>query len=166
MDQKADYWIQKLGLQAHPEGGYFKEVYRSDESIAQNSLNKRYSGSRNISTSIYFLLDGNQVSKLHRIQSDEIWHHYTGSALKLTLVTPEGELKTLIVGKDPEQNQELQVVIPKNHWFGAKPTDPQSFALMGCTVAPGFDFDDFEMVDSTNLPPEILRHKEALAELF
>ncbi|MCA9730617.1 MAG: cupin domain-containing protein [Deferribacteres bacterium] len=140
----ADYWIDKLHLSAHPEGGYFRETYRAEEKIAHRALPDRFNGDRNYSTAIHFLLKGNQKSLFHRIQADEMWHFYSGSALTIHVITPDGKYSTLPLGPDAESGQCFQQLVPANTWFGATVNDSSSFSLVGCTVAPGFDFADFE----------------------
>lgn len=145
------FWIDQLALQKHPEGGWFKEVYRSEEKIIAGALPKEIKGDRNICTSIYYLLSGEDFSAFHRIKSDEIWHFYTGtSALEITWID-KGELKKEKLGNQPVLGQSFQVVIPKNCWFAAQLVDKSGFVLVGCTVAPGFDFKDFEMADDSLL---------------
>lgn len=143
----ASYWIKTLNLQKHPEGGWFKEVYRSDEVIPDVALPTGFSGSRNISTSIYYLLAGDDFSAFHRIKSDEIWHFYTGTSAIEIISIEEGKIKKEFCGNQPYDNQQLQVVVPKNNWFAARLTNKNGFALAGCTVSPGFHFDDFEMAN-------------------
>lgn len=145
-----DYWIKHLGLLPHPEGGFYKEVYRSSEIINSTALPDRFEGNRNFSTSIYFMLRSEDRSVFHRIKSDELWHFYQGSTL-LIYVLVKNELQILKVGSHPENGESLQVVIPANCWFGAHVEKQNSFALCGCTVAPGFDFRDFEMADRKDL---------------
>ena len=146
--QPAQFWIEKLGLQKHPEGGWFKEVYRSEEEIPVHNLNNSFSGDRNFSTSIYYLLEGNDFSAFHRIKSDELWHFYTGSSAIEILWIKNGQLQKSKVGPDIENNEQFQTVIPKGHWFAARLIDTKGYALVGCTVSPGFHFDDFEMADN------------------
>ena len=141
----AKYWIEKLGLQKHPEGGWYKEVYRSEETVSKNGLPQGFSGDRNISTSIYYLLEGNDFSAFHRIKSDEIWHYYSGSSAIEILSIENGILKSQLLGNQLDENQVLQYVVPKNTWFSARLFSENGFALVGCTVSPGFHFDDFEM---------------------
>jgi predicted cupin superfamily sugar epimerase len=145
----ADYWIDKLELKKHPEGGFYKETYRSAESILQMGLPPRFSGSRSFSTSIYFLLRSGDISAFHRIKSDELWHFHSGSSLSLYVLIDD--LKVYRLGDNPDEGESLQVVIPANCWFGAKVNDPDSYTLAGCTVAPGFDFSDFEMAKKETL---------------
>jgi uncharacterized protein len=147
----ASFWIEKLGLQPHPEGGWFREVYRAEESIGKTSLPDRYSSGRNFSTSIYYLLEKNGKSNFHRIKTDEIWHFYTGnSAIEIVLIVG-GNIQRKLLGPDFENEQVFQLVIPKNTWFAAHLDNKQSYALIGCTVSPGFDFDDFELARHEDL---------------
>ena len=145
--KSADDWIKKLKLEAHPEGGYFSETYRSSE-----TLPKRYNKVRSFSTAIYFLLKSGEVSAFHRLKSDEIWHFYEGSALSLFILNPKTKkLETFRLGRDPEKGETFQVVIPAGRWFGACVEDKKYFSLIGCTVAPGFDFEDFELAHREDL---------------
>ena len=144
------YWIQHLQLQPHPEGGFYRETYRSNETIASGGLPGRFSGERSISTAIYFLLRSEDRSLFHRIKSDELWHFYAGSPLKIYVL--EGpQLITYTLGSNPENGESLQVIVPANCWFGAKVEQPESYTLSGCTVAPGFDFRDFEFAKRESL---------------
>lgn len=147
MKRTAKYWIEKLQLKKHPEGGWFKEVYRSDEVIPAVALPTGFSGRRNISTSIYYLLAGEDFSSFHRIKSDEIWHFYTGTSAIEIISVEEGKIRKQFLGDNPRENQFFQIVVPKNTWFAARLVNKQGFALAGCTVSPGFDFDDFEMAN-------------------
>jgi len=145
METKAEYYINKLKLFPHPEGGYYREVYRSDEYIAKDNLPERYNGDRSFSSSIYFLLKGEQVSCFHRLKSDETWHFYDGSVVKIYILANDGQISEILLGKNIENMEFHQVTIKKNNWFGAEVMDKSSFTLLGCTVSPGFDFDDFEL---------------------
>jgi uncharacterized protein len=148
-----NYWINHLGLLPHPEGGFYKETYRSSETVASTALPDRFEGDRNLSTAIYFLLRSEDLSVFHRIKSDELWHFYQGSTL-LIYVLNQNELQVHKLGTDLEKGESLQVVIPANCWFGSHVEKQDSFALCGCTVAPGFDFHDFEMADRKTLIKE------------
>ena len=145
-----DYWINHLNLLAHPEGGYYKEMYRSSELVASSALPDRFEGDRNFSTAIYFLLRSEDRSVFHRIKSDEVWHFYQGSTL-LIYVLEQSELKIYKLGSDLEKGESLQVVIPANCWFGAHVEKQNSFALCGCTVPPRPDLRDFEMAERNKL---------------
>ncbi len=148
-------WVRKLELIPHPEGGYFREIYRSEGLIPRAALPDGFGGDRAFSTSIYFLLEHPDVSRLHRIQSDEIWHHYAGNPLRIVSVGPDGALNSVLLGKSLEKSELPQRVVPAGHWFGAEVAEPGGWTLVGCTVAPGFDFADFELADNKKLPPEL-----------
>ncbi|MGD8306505.1 MAG: cupin domain-containing protein [Ignavibacteria bacterium] len=165
MNAKANYYIEKLQLTSHPEGGYFRETYRSDELLHQTNLPSRYSSSRAFSTSIYFLLEGSQISKFHRLKSDEQWHFYDGSTIILYTINKFRTLNKLLIGREMENKESFQVNILKDTWFAAEVMDKTPFALVGCTVAPGFDFDDFELGNRENLLSEFPKHKDIIIRL-
>lgn len=142
---KAKTLIERFGLIAHPEGGYYRESYRSDGTIPQAVLPDRFTGSRHFSTAIYFLLEKGQYSRLHRIHSDEIWHFYLGGPLRLAMIHPDGRTGEVILGQDIGAGHIPQYAVPAGVWFGATPCAGTGFSFVGCTVAPGFDFADFEM---------------------
>lgn len=135
---KQDY-IHQLKLVPHPEGGFYREVYRSNDEI--NIDRKGESVVRSTLTSIFFLLGSDDYSVFHRLKSDEIWYYHSGCSATIYIISPDGKLKEIIIG----ENHHLQVVIPKHHWFGVIVNQPDSFILVSCAVAPGFDFQDFEM---------------------
>lgn len=143
----AKYWIEKLQLQKHPEGGWFREIYRAKEVIPQNGLPEYFTGERNVSTSIYYLLEGDDISTFHRIKSDEVWHFYIGTSAIEILTIRNGRIEKFHLGNDFEKGQQFQVVVPKNTWFAGHLLMPDGYALVGCTVSPGFHFEDFEMAD-------------------
>ena len=146
MTRDAEYWLRTLGLMRHPEGGHFREVYRSDDTIPAVALPPEFDGVRAFSSSIYFLLKGDDFSAFHRLRADEVWHFYAGSPLTIRVIALDGGLSEVRLGSDPEQGHQFQAVIPAQRWFAAAVDDhPGSYALAGCTVAPGFDFRDFEM---------------------
>ncbi len=157
MNQKAKYYIQKLQLEKHPEGGYFREVYRAGEMMFIDAPPKKLK--RNISTSIYFLLEGSQVSKFHRLKSDEQWHFYDGSSVKVIVIDKKGKLAEIVLGKKTEYGEVFQTVIKKSTWFAAEVVNKRSFALIGCTVSPGFDFSDFELANCKFLSECFPKHK-------
>jgi len=160
MNEKAKYYIKKLELIKHPEGGYYREVYRSGEMFFVDQLKKTLR--RNASTSIYFLLEGKQISKFHRLKSDELWHFYDGSAVKICIINEAGEFSTLLLGNDIGNGEVFQLVIKKNCWFAAEVVDNKSFALIGCTVSPGFDFSDFELANRKELINNFPEHQEII----
>lgn len=165
MSPDAATWIQRLNLLPHPEGGYFRETYRATETIAAAHLPQRYSCDRSFATAIYFLLESHQFSALHRLRSDEMWHYYTGSPLTVYTLDPQGQLAELHLGHDWEEGQVYQAVVPQGHWFGAAVTTPNSYALVGCTVAPGFDFADFELANQEQLVRTYPQHRTIIQRL-
>ncbi|CAG5009628.1 hypothetical protein DYBT9275_04538 [Dyadobacter sp. CECT 9275] len=162
----ASYWIERYNLLPHPEGGYFAETYRSAEGISQEALPDRFSGNRAFSTGIYFLLESHHFSALHRIHSDEMWHFYAGDPLDIFVMYPEtGDLQIIQLGPDPELGQTFQAVVPAGTWFGSRTAPGGRFSLVGCTVAPGFDFADFEMGSREFLSEEFPQHHALIQEL-
>ncbi len=164
MTRDAAFWIEHLGLIQHPEGGFYKEIYRSEEIIDEKALPGRYEGLHNFGTSIYFLLEGQHFSAFHRIKSDEIWHFYEGVCINLYLLDSHG-LKIQKMGVEPEMNNLRQLVIRKGTWFAAEVDNHQGFALVGCSVAPGFEFDDFELAEKQKLMNEYSQYKELIDRL-
>ncbi len=159
----ADYLIKSLNLIKHPEGGYFSEVYRSDEAIQKDHLPERYNDKRCFSTSIYFLLESDDYSSFHKVNSDEIWHFYSGTPLTLYVINDNGDLKKIVLGSNPENEESFFALIKNGQWFAAKTNQPDSFSLVGCTVAPGFDFDDFKLGDRLDLTKQFPQHKELIS---
>ena len=153
---------EALQLQTHPEGGYFKEVYRSEGELSDSSLPNDYSGARNYSTSIYFLLTSESFSSFHKINQDETWHFYEGSTIELHTISPDGEHKKIKIGTHLEKGEVYQFTVPGNHWFAARIIQEDSYALVGCTVAPGFDFDDFKLGDQDKLVGLFPQHEVAI----
>jgi len=163
--KSAKFWIERLSMETHPEGGYYKEVYRSNENIPEEALPARYNGERSFATAIYFLLNEDNVSSFHRIQSDETWHFYQGTTLELFVLDEQGNLERFLLGTDFDQGERLQITIPKNHWFGSRVIDHSTYALLGCTVAPGFHFDDFELAERGALIQQFPQHERIISEL-
>jgi uncharacterized protein len=166
MDQNSvEKIISYLELKPHPEGGYFKETYRSEGEINQNSLNPEYNGKRNYSTCIYFLLTSDSFSALHRIKQDEIWHFYDGSPIKLHVISESGTHTEYIIGNDIANGQVPQLVVPGRHWFGAEVLNKNGYSLVGCTVSPGFNFEDFELPTRKELISLFPKHAEIITKL-
>jgi len=149
--KKADEIIKSLNLTAHPEGGYYKETYRSVENIPEAALPKRFKRDRSTSTAIYFLLKSDEPSKLHRIKSDESWFFHQGTPLVIHSINEAGIYKKEILGLDLQKKQSPQITVDHDSWFGAEVIEPNSFTLVSCTVSPGFDFSDFELADQDDL---------------
>ncbi|MEQ9263348.1 MAG: cupin domain-containing protein [Owenweeksia sp.] len=159
------YWVEKLQLQPHPEGGFYKETYRSTETIDTSALPERFGGNRTFGTAIYFMLTAENFSAFHRIQSDETWHFYTGQGLKVSMIHPNGIYEEIQLGAQPERGQVFQATVPAGVWFGSKLIKPEGWCLVGCTVAPGFDFADFEMADRAELIREFPQHQQKIEQL-
>ncbi len=172
----ADQIIAKLGLVPHPEeGGYFRETYRSEEQIERSALSPRYSGTRSQNTAIFYLLTENTFSKMHRLKSDEIFHFYLGEPVEMLVFPSEEEycepaastteFGRHVLGSDLASDQALQLVIPKGCWQGARLIPGGKFALLGCTVSPGFDFEDFSTDAPATIPPAFAEHEQLFAAL-
>lgn len=164
-NSRIDHLVQQLKLLEHPEGGYYREVYRSSEIILEESLPDRYVGNRSFATGIYYLIKGNFPSRFHRLKSDELWHFYEGSPVHVHIINPHGEYEVITMGNIGHENPNYQLTIEKNHWFGGIVTEPDSYTLLGCTVSPGFDFDDFEMADRDTLLSIYPEHEEIIRKL-
>jgi len=141
--------IQFYQLLPHPEGGYYKETYRSSERIPLDSLPERFAGDRNYATAIYFLLEENSFSAFHRIQSDECWHFYAGDAVDIHVLHSNGKYELIKLGDNIEMGEQFQAIVPAGAWFASKTSG--QYSLVGCTVSPGFDFADFELAKSAEL---------------
>ncbi len=163
--KKAEDLINYLNLQAHPEGGYFKETYRSKGLIEPSNLSGNYDGSRNYSTAIYFLLTSESFSAFHKINQDEFWHFYTGSPIRLHMISPKGEYTFVIIGNDLEAGQHFQYYVPGGYWFASEVVNEDGFSLLGCTVAPGFDFKDFVLADRGKLIEAFPEHEVVIKKL-
>jgi predicted cupin superfamily sugar epimerase len=160
----AEQLITKYDLKPHPEGGWYTQTYKSNEQIAANALPGRFGASRVFSTAIYFLLEKGNFSAFHRIKSDECWHFYSGDPLLIYIIDQFGEAKIIALGNDFEY-QSFQYVVPANCWFACMPSPQSEYCLVGCTVAPGFEFDDFELADVNALIKMYPQH-ERLIRMF
>jgi predicted cupin superfamily sugar epimerase len=160
--QNAEYWVQHLDLLPHPEGGFYKEMYRSNLSIDQQMLPYGFKGSRRICTSIYYLLRTKDISKLHRLKSDEIWYYHYGGSLKIVMIDQEGKKFTKMLGPNAEKSDLLQVEIPAGTIFGAMVSEENSYCLVGCVVTPGFEFSDFELFDREDLIQAYPKHADLI----
>ena len=161
----AQYWIDHLELAPHPEGGFFRETYRSPGIIESCALPDGFSGARAFSTAIYFLLRSHERSAFHRIASDELWHFHMGSPLTVHCIHPGGEHARILLGPDPDAGQVFQAIVPAGVWFGATVDDPGAFSLVGCTVAPGFDFTDFQLASRDDLLAQYPQHRAIIESL-
>lgn len=165
MINQADFLIKRFGMQKHPEGGYFQEFYRSKEIIKAVDLPKRFASEHSFSTAIYFLLKSSQVSKFHKIKSDEIWHFCSGSPLKISIIDENGELIEKFLGNNPESNENFNIIVPANNWMGAEVCNKDSYSLVCCTVAPSFEFNDFELAKKAELLDKFPQHNLLINKL-
>jgi predicted cupin superfamily sugar epimerase len=157
-----DRLIARYDLQPHPEGGFFRETYRADAQVRRHDSLE----TRSASTAIYFLLSDGAHSAWHRIKSDEVWHFYAGEPLDIHVLDAVGGLVTHRLGNALAHTDGVfQVVVPAGHWFAAECTDHAGFAFVGCTVAPGFEFAEFELADSGALQALYPQHRELIARL-
>lgn len=164
----AEQVIASLNLQEYPaEGGYFKEMYRASDRVVGSALPSRYGGTRVISTAIYYMLTTKTFSIMHRLQSDEIWHFYLGSPVEMVQLFPDGSGKLTLLGNDVLAGERPQIVVPRGVWQGARvrPGAVPDFALMGTTVAPGFEFRDHEAGDRAKLTASYPMFKDIIVAL-
>ena len=159
LPDKVNTYISALELLPHPEGGFYKETYRSE------GITPTPQGGRNLSTAIYFLLEKGNFSAFHRIKSDEVWHFYDGDPLSVYVIHSNGTLDEIKLGLNLSKGQMPQAVVPANCWFASMVAEGGDFSLVGCTVAPGFDFRDFEMAKRTELAAEFPQHLEIISNL-
>ena len=157
--------VKLLDLKPHPEGGYFKETYRSAGEIQSESLDPSYKGNRSYSTCIYFLLTSDNFSAFHRIKQDEIWHFYEGSPIRLHMISETGVHSEHIIGKDLTKGERPQFVVPGGCWFASEVVNDHSYSLTGCTVSPGFSFEDFELKSRKELTDLFPHLKSIIAKL-
>lgn len=162
MEITVESLVKEYGLLPHPEGGYYKENYRSDGVIAAESLPQPFSGDRHFSTAIYFLLQKGNFSAFHRILSDECWHFYYGSPANVYVIYPDGKTTTIHLGNDIEAGQHFQAIVPAGCWFASETLG--DFSFTGCTVAPGFDFNDFEMATADELTTLFPQHSKLIKD--
>jgi predicted cupin superfamily sugar epimerase len=164
-ERNAQYWIDHLQLSPHPEGGFYRQTHRSELTIRRSGLPSTFPGDRRAATAIYFLLESENFSAFHRLRSDEVWHFYAGEPLTVHMITPSGEYSAISLGTDPQAAQVFQAVVPAGCWFASHVADWNSWSLVGCTVAPGFEFEDFEMAKREELLAKYSQHRELIERL-
>ena len=147
------------------EGGYFRETYRSTLTVPASALPNTYAGDRNASTCIYYLITPDTFSAIHRVKSDEIFHFYAGDAVEMLQLWPGGEARVVTIHNDLTDGHEPQVVLPAGVWQGCRLVRGGAWALMGCTVAPGFDYADFELADRAAMLALAPEHAELIEAL-
>jgi uncharacterized protein len=154
LNKEALRLVKKLGLEKHPEGGYFRHTYRSDTMANLEG----FGGPRSISTAIYYMLARDQFSAFHRLRSDEIWHYYAGGSITLYAIEKDGKLSKTKIGR----RGVLQAIIKADIWFAAAINDKKSYCLVGCTMSPGFDFRDWELGKRDDLIRKYPQHKKII----
>lgn len=159
MQHTAQYFIDHLKMEAHPEGGYYVSTHRAEEQIETRNV------ARPIYTSIYFLLRSQDISHLHRLKSDELWYYHGGSPLTVHMIHPDGTYEAKKLGLNIENGEQPQVIVEKNTIFGSSVDDPDTFGLVGCMVSPGFDFADFELFTQDELLTTYPLHKEVIERM-
>ncbi|KAF1301899.1 cupin domain-containing protein [Enterococcus saccharolyticus] len=153
----ATYWIEQLALEPHAEGGYFKQTDRSDQTI------ETINGERPLYTSILFLLNTESPSHFHRLASDETWFYHEGTSLTVHCIFPDGRYKEIHLGKNIANNEYLSYTVPKGTIFGS--SVKEDYALVSCVVAPGFDYQDFELFTQEQLLKDYPQHQAIIQAL-
>ncbi len=164
MNPQIQTYITHFNLQPHPEGGWYAETYRSTDST--NQLPEGFTGPRNFSTAIYFLMPGNSFSAFHRIKSDELWHFYDGDMLEVFVIDEQGILQVIRLGRDAANGEGFQATVRAGLWFASRCSVTEGFSLVGCTVSPGFNFQDFELANRTELLQQYPQHSQCINELI
>lgn len=154
-----------LNLIPHPEGGSYIQTYKAIERIPAEALGDRYDGTRATSTAIYYLLEPGTFSEMHRLRSDEIFHFYLGDPVEMLQLWPDGSSRIVQLGPDLAAGQMPQLAVPKAVWQGSRLLDGGRYALLGCTVAPGFEFADYESGQREALVSAYPEHRELITAL-
>lgn len=163
--KNADYYIAKLGMTRHIEGGAFKEHYRAPLRLPRSALSPAHQGERNASTAIYFLLRHGEFSAFHLLASDEVLHFYDGEPMHVYEIDAAGAMQVHVLGRDLDGGQRFSAVVPGGSWFALRCEVPGGFSLIGCTVAPGFDFEDFTLDDRAVLLGKFPQHAQLINEM-
>jgi predicted cupin superfamily sugar epimerase len=161
----ADFWIQHLRLEKHPEGGAFAQVYSSQLILNHSILPEIFHGDRPVCTHIYYLLQKGEFSAFHRIQSDELWHFYNGDSLIIYEIDEKGNLNQHLLGSQIEKGEAPFCVIKADNWFATRLATGGDYALAGCTVSPGFDYNEFELAERTVLLHKYPQHSGLIESL-
>lgn len=158
-------YVAYYQMQPHPEGGFYKETYRSGTSISFDKGVDRFDGERSIATAIYFLITAGNFSAFHRIKSDELWHFYAGQALSVHVLHEDGRYEQMRVGNNPAAGEVFQAMVPAGAWFASECAPGSNFSFVGCTVSPGFDFADFELAEADALSKHYPEHVALIKRL-
>lgn len=157
----AEEWITRLDMTAHPEGGYYKQSFVSDEKITTTN----HPQERNLYTSIYFLLQSHDISHFHRLKSDELWYFHAGEAVTVHILDAKGNYRAEKLGLDIAAGERPQVLVEKGSIFGSTIEAKEAFSLVGCMVSPGFDFADFELLLQSDLLEHFPEHEEIIKKM-
>ena len=158
---RIEFLAAHFQLLPHPEGGFYKENYRSKQLLQPQG----FAGERAYATAIYFLLTTAGFSAFHRIKSDEGWHFYEGAALNVHVIHPDGQYQLLKLGGNLQAGQVYQATVPAGSWFASEVTENGHYAFVGCTVAPGFSFEDFELAEQAALVRQFPQHAPLIGRL-
>ena len=165
MENLTEALIERYNLLPHPEGGWYQETYRSSTRIREACLPAAFGGDRVLATNIYFLLEEGNFSAFHRIKSDECWHFYAGQTLEIFVLLPDGTASVTRLGSDISNDEQFQFVVPANFWFASRPATGSRYCFVGCTVSPGFDFQDFELATANELSDLFPQHEQLISGL-
>ncbi|MDN7244006.1 cupin domain-containing protein [Planococcus shenhongbingii] len=157
----AEYMIKHLGMEPHPEGGFYKRSFESEQLISPET----HPDERLFYTSIYFLLRSHDISHLHRLKSDELWYFHAGSALSVHIIDKSGDYRVEKLGLDIKNGEKPQVLVPSGSIFGSSVEKEEAFSLVGCMVAPGFDFADFELFTQDELLAQYPQHEYIIKKM-
>ncbi len=164
-DRRAEIWREQLNMQRHPEGGSFARTYLCDLKMPEEVLPAGFSGERPFASATYFLLEGKEFSAIHRLKQDELWHFYDGTSILIHIIHMDGRYEEIRLGRNIEMGERPMGLVPAHSFFGAELADTSSFALVGCTLSPAFDFDDFWMPARTELLKMFPQHEELIGRL-
>jgi predicted cupin superfamily sugar epimerase len=164
MNQEIERLLNKFNMKPHPEGGYFGAGYRSSEFIRKDCLPKRYNSPRNLYSSIYFMVTPENPSCFHRLNTDEIWHFYSGDPIQLHLIWDKGRYTKVVLSNEAGQ-EKFQTLIKRGTWMAATTEGPNGYGMAGCTLGPGFEYTDFELADPKKLLEAYPEHRHIIERL-
>ncbi|WP_025784638.1 cupin domain-containing protein [Sporosarcina sp. D27] len=159
MKRNAAYWTKQLKLETHPEGGSFAGAFAAGSTIETPA------GTRPLYTSIYFMLADGEISHFHQLQSDELWYYHDGNALTVHMISTDGEYSSVKLGLDLEKGEQPQILVPAGAIFGSSMIESGDYALVGCMVSPGFDFEDFKLFTEEELVEQFPQHTEIIKKM-
>ncbi len=165
MSTTAAELISTLDLARHPEGGWFREIYRTPFTVDAESLPERFAGSRGLSATIHYLLERGDASHLHRLHSDEQWLHLDGGTLEISVIDETGNLTVHHLGTDIDAGESLHTLVPAGCWFGAEIEGSSPWALVACITSPAFEYEDFELGHRDLLLAQFPEHADLVRRL-